>query len=447
VIVMKFGGTSVGGSKEIRRVADIVRSRLDRRPAVVVSAVAGITNRLFRLGDLALAREPWQPEFEAIAAKHRTILGELALPPGLLDREIAELHDLARGVELIRELTGRTRDYLASFGERMSVRIVAAHFTSAGLPSRHLDAFDAGLVTDGSFGCARPLPEADERIHAALAGAPETPVITGYIGKAKSGEITTLGRGGSDYSASIFGAALNAEEIQIWTDVDGVMTADPRIVPEARFVPVLSFAEAAELAFYGAKVIHPATMIPAVRKGIPIRVMNSYRPEFEGTLVVSRLSSDQRGVKSLTSKDNVAVVSIVAAPMLDQYGFLARIAEVFARHKVVVDMVATSEVSVSMTTDGRADLDPVVEDLSRFSSVTVEREMSIVSIVGEELRERIGLAAEVFDVLARAKINLEMISYGATRINLSFLVSQARSREVVGLLHRHLFAAEAARGR
>ncbi|MGH9360403.1 MAG: aspartate kinase, partial [Thermoanaerobaculia bacterium] len=368
---MKFGGTSVAGSKEIRRVCDLVRARSDRRAVVVVSAVAGITNRLFRLGELALSREPWQAEYEGIAGKHREILGELGLPRGLVEPLLCELHELARGIELIRELTPRTRDYLASFGERLSVRVVAAQFNAAGLPARAFDAFDAGLITDRNFGCARPLPEADERMQAALRDVRETPVITGYIGKALSGEITTLGRGGSDYSASIFGAALDVEEIQIWTDVDGVMTADPRFVPDARFQPVLSFAEAAELAFYGARVIHPATMVPAVRKGIPIRVMNSYRPDFEGTLVVPRLGGDQRGVKSVTSKDGVAVVNVIAAPMLDQYGFLAQIFEVFARHRVVVDVVATSEVSVSMTTDGRAGLEPVVEDLSRFSTVSV----------------------------------------------------------------------------
>jgi aspartate kinase len=217
------------------------------------------------------------------------------------------------------------------------------------------------------------------------------------------------------------------------------MTADPRIVAEARFLPVLSFAEAAELAFYGAKVIHPATMIPAVKKDIPIRVVNSYRPEFEGTRIVSRLKDGERGVKSITSKDNVGVVNIVAAPMLNQFGFLARIGDVFARHEVVIDMIATSEVSVSLTTDGRANLDPVVDELSKFSNVTVEREMSIISIVGEELRERVGFAAGVFALLAKAGINLEMVSYGATRINLSFLVRTSRAREAVALLHGHLF--------
>ncbi len=439
MIVMKFGGTSVGGSKEIRRVADIVRARLHQRPVVVVSAVGGITNRLLRMGDLALSREPWGPEYELLAVKHRDILKELGLPPDLLDRELSELHDLARGIELIRELTPRTRDYLASFGERMSVRVVGAHFNQVGIEASAHDAFDVGLLTDGHFGGARPLPEADDRIRAALKDAAGTPVVTGYIGKAKSGEITTLGRGGSDYSASIFGAALDAEEIQIWTDVDGVMTADPRIVPLARFLPVLSFAEAAELAFYGAKVIHPATMIPAVKRGIPIRVVNSYRPEFEGTLILAKLKEGERGVKSITSKDGIAVVNIVAAPMLNQYGFLARIGDVFARNEVVVDMIATSEVSVSMTTDGRVNLDPAVEELSRFAHVTVERDVSIISIVGEELRERVGLAAQVFGALARAGINLEMVSYGATRINLSFLVRQGRAREAVAILHEQLF--------
>ena len=439
MIVMKFGGTSVGGSKEIRRVAEIVRARLHQKPAVVASAMSGITNRLFKIGDLALGRSPWQAEYDGIASKHRDVLRDLELPLDLMDRELSELHDLVRGIELLHELTLRTRDYLASFGERMSVRIIAGHFNRVGIPAKAFDSFDVGLVTDAHFGGARPLPEADELIRQSLAKESVTPVITGYIGKSKTGDITTLGRGGSDYSGSIFGAALDAEEIQIWTDVDGVMTADPRIVPNARFLPVLSFTEASELAFYGAKVIHPATMIPAVKKGIPIRVVNSYRPEFEGTLIVSSLKSAELGVKSITSKDNIAVVNIIAAPMLNQYGFMARIGDVFARNEVVIDMIATSEVSVSMTTDARVNLDPVVAELSRFANVTVDRGVSIISIVGEEIRDRIGFAAEVFQVIARAGINLEMISFGANRINLSFLVRQERAKEVVVLLHQHLF--------
>ncbi|MFM7282896.1 MAG: aspartate kinase [Planctomycetia bacterium] len=441
MIVQKFGGTSVGSAGAIARLAEIVRAHRDRSPVVVVSAVGGVTNKLFALANQALAGSDTQGEFAALAAQHHTILKELGLPAATIARELAELERLVSGIGLIRELTPRTMDQLASFGERLSVRIVAAHLTHSGTPARAFEAHEAGLLTDGRFGGARPLPESETSIRAALEGVRECPVITGYIGRDKQGNITTLGRGGSDYSAAIFGAALGAQEIQIWTDVDGVMSADPRIVPQARQVPMLSFAEAAELAFFGAKVLHPATMVPAIEKNIPIRVLNSFRPEHPGTAVVARLSEDQRALKSITSKDRIAVVSIVAAPMLNQYGFLERIADVFARHEIVVDMIATSEVSVALTTDASAKLEPVVEELSRFSEARVLRELAMISIVGEELQSSLRVPARVFARLEALIVRVEMISYGATRNNLCFLVPRERLREVVLELHRELFEA------
>jgi len=439
MIVQKFGGTSVGSAGAIARLAEIVRAHRDRSPVVVVSAVGGVTNKLFALASQALAGEDTRAPFEALVLQHQTILKELGLPEATIARELAELERLVSGIGLIRELTPRTMDQLASFGERLSVRIVAAHLTHSGTPARAFEAHEAGLVTDGRFGGARPLPESETSIRAALEGVRECPVITGYIGRDKQGNITTLGRGGSDYSAAIFGAALGAQEIQIWTDVDGVMSADPRLVPQARQVPMLSFAEAAELAFFGAKVLHPATMVPAIEKNIPIRVLNSFRPEHPGTAVVARLSEDQRALKSITSKDRIAVVSIVAAPMLNQYGFLERIADVFARHEIVVDMIATSEVSVALTTDASAKLEPVIEELSRFSEARVLRELAMISIVGEELQRSLRVPARVFASLEALGVRVEMISYGATRNNLCFLVPRERLREVVLALHRELF--------
>jgi aspartate kinase len=473
MIIQKFGGTSVGGSEPIRRLGEIVKRALPRRPVVVVSAVGGVTNKLFKMSELALARGDWEREFAALSTLHENILRELALETAIVDGLLEELHGLLRGIELIRECTPRTMDYLASFGERMSARMVAAHLQSIGVDARALDAWDAGLVTDSRFGGARPLAESEAKIRAALgalesgwsshgtAGAPSdshggaaasgshgaaatpaaarVPVITGYIGKDSAGNITTLGRGGSDFSAAIFGAALAAEEIEIWTDVDGVMTADPRIVKSARFIHTLSFAEAAELAFFGAKVLHPATMVPAVQKNIPIRVKNSFRPEFEGTTVVSRLAEDKRGVKSITSKDKIAVVNIVAAPMLMQYGFLERVADVFARHEIVIDMIATSEVSLAMTTDAGARLEPVTAELAKFAEVSVVRDMALVSVVGEELKDRVDFSAIVFGALSELGVKVEMISYGATRNNLSFVVNASRVREIVSALHERLF--------
>jgi aspartate kinase len=439
VIVLKFGGTSVGGPDPIRRLGEIVRRALDRKPTLVVSAVSGVTNRLFKLVELALAEGEWLREFEAIEEQHRSILRALGLSPELVDGLLDELHQLVCGVSLIRECTPRVRDYLVSFGERLSVRLVAAHLVKTGIPASAHDSFDVGLVTDEHFGCARPLADVDDRIREAFRSIRGVPVVTGYIGKSVSGHITTLGRGGSDYSASIFGAALDADEIQIWTDVDGVMTADPRIVKGSRFIPKLSFAEASELAFYGAKVLHPATMIPAVRKNIPIRVLNSYRPEFEGTTVVADLGPGEKGVKSIASKDRICVVDIVAPPMIFQYGFLEKIAGVFARHEIVIDMISTSEVSVAMTTEPAAKLEPVVAELSKFCEATVQRDMSLVSVVGEELKERTDFDALVFGVIAKLGVRIEMISYGATRNNLAFVVRQDRVKEVVTALHQELF--------
>ncbi len=440
-LILKFGGTSVGDAAAIRRVGRIVQEAHARRPLVIVSAVGGVTNQLFLLGDLALARGPFELEFAALAERHRAIAADLATEVLELDSLLAELHDLLRGIALIRERTPRTSDFLASFGERMSARIVAAHLNAIGVPARALDAWDAGLLTDSRFGTVRPVSESTRLIPRTLADLPFTAVVTGYIGRDALGNITTLGRGGSDYSAAIFGAALDVEEIQIFTDVDGVLTADPRKVAAARPVPTLSFAEAAELAFFGAKVLHPATMVPAVEADIPIRVLNTFRPSAPGTRVLAALAPSERAVKSIASKDSIVVVNVVAGEMMLQFGFLERIADVFARHQVVVDVIATSEVSVALTTESAVDLGPVVEELSRFAAVNVVRDVALVSVVGEELQSSTNFAARVFGTLAELEIRLEMISYGATRNNLSFVVPRARLGAVVDALHQRLFGA------
>lgn len=439
MIVLKFGGTSVGGSEPIRRLGEIVRRCLAEQPVVLVSAMSGVTNRLFRLSDLAVQGLAWQTDFTELADHHRNCLKELGVETNLLDQLFAELEKLVQGIALIRECTLRTKDYLVSFGERFSARMVAAYLRKAGLQASSYDAFEVGLVTDSNFGGARPLADVDARIHATLSRASGVPVITGYIGKDADGSITTLGRGGSDYSASIFGAALDVREIQIWTDVDGVMTADPRIVKGARFIPRMSFAEASELAFYGAKVLHPATMIPAVRKNIPIRVLNSFRPEFAGTTIVAELTEAEQHVKSIASKDKITVVNILAPPMIFQFGFLERVARIFASHQVVIDMIATSEVSLAMTCDPNSRLEGVCNELREFAEVDVKTDMSLLSVVGEELKNRTDFAEIVFGVTAKLGVKIELISYGATRNNLAFVVRQQRVREVVAALHARLF--------
>lgn len=438
-IVQKFGGTSVGSADAIRRVGAIVAGSRARDPFVVVSAVGGVTNRLFALGEAALSGGDVVEHASEVEAIHRKILVELGLAPDLVAPWLVELRDLAHGIALLRERSPRTQDRLASLGERMSARIVAAHLAQSGLPAFALDAWDAGLETDARFGCARPLPTADARIRAAAAERRGIPVVTGYLGREPNGAVTTLGRGGSDYSAAIFGAALGVEEIQIWTDVDGVMTADPRQVKGARRVPVLSFAEAAELAFFGAKVLHPATMAPAVRAKIPIRVLNTWAPAEQGTRVVATLAATERGIKSIATKSPIAAVNVVASEMMFQYGFLERIADAFARHEVVVDVIATSEVSVALTVDAAARLEPVVAELGTFSDVSVVRDLALVSVVGEELRDGLGIQARIFATLAELGVRAEMASYGATRNNLSIVVPRERLKDVVDGLHERLF--------
>ena len=439
MIVLKFGGTSVGNAVAIRRVGSIVRSSLDRNPFVVVSAVGGITDRLFELRDLFLAGDAWEESFEGLCRTHRDILAELELDVQLVDGLSGELKTLLGELDDAGECTPKSLDHLVSFGERMSARIVAAHLQAEGIQSQAVDAFDAGLVTDSRHQRARPLDDVNSRIQQACKAFEGVMVATGYIARDEEGNITTLGRGGSDYSASIFGAALGAEEIQLWTDVDGVMTADPRIVAAASPLKTLSFEEAAELAFYGARVIHPATMIPAVDGDIPIRVLNTHRPDFPGTVILGSLEECDPRVKSITSKSHISVVNVVAPRMLDQYGFLARVAEVFKLHEVVVDMIATSEVSIAFTTQRGENLDSAIARLEEFSRVEVYHDMEQISVVGEEIRERIGFAEEVFAVLGDLNINIELISFGATRINLSFLVGTGHAREVVRVLHERLF--------
>jgi aspartate kinase len=438
-IVQKFGGTSVGSADAIRRVGAIVTAAQERAPFVVVSAVGGVTDKLLKLGETALDGGDVIEREREIEALHRALLAELGLARDLCDPCLAELSDLARGISLLRERSPRTSDRLASLGERMSARIVAAHLTRTGLSAFAVDAWEAGLETDARFGCARPLPTAHAKIRAAAEDRRGIPVVTGFLGRERGGAITTLGRGGSDYSAAIFGAALGVEEIQIWTDVDGVMSADPRQVKTARQVPVLSFAEAAELAFFGAKVLHPQTMAPAVRAGIPIRVLNTWRPSEMGTRVVATLAQAERGVKSIATKSHIVAVNVVASEMMFQYGFLERIADAFARHEVVVDVIATSEVSVALTVDDAARLEPVVAELGNFSEVSVVRELALVSVVGEELRDGLAIQARIFATLAELGVRAEMASYGATRNNLSIVVPRERLKPVVDALHERLF--------
>ncbi len=436
MIVLKFGGTSLADAPHIRTIAGIVENTDDDRPVVVVSAHAGVTDLLDSLADRALKEKS---DIREVRSLHRKILGDLSLPEDLVDDLLDELSSLLTGINLVCELTDRSRDYILSFGERLSSRIVAAAFRSLEIPARAIPAWDLGLVTDSAFGSARPQEECYTRIRQSLLKVKEVPVVTGFIAKDRDGNITTLGRSGSDFTAALVGAAIGAREIQIWTDVNGVMSADPRIVPDSRSLVRLSFNEMSELAYYGARVIHPATMVPAVRNRIPVRVLNTNSPQHPGTVILEDPAPQAPPISSIAYRRKQTLINVVSTRMLLQHGFMARLFDVFGRHEVVVDMISTSEVSVSITTDSNQALDPVLTELSGFADVTTERDKAIICLVGDGIRTSGDVVARIFSTMKKAGVTTRMISMGASRINVSFLVTEGEVETAVRALHEEFF--------
>jgi len=439
MIVMKFGGSSVANAEKIRQVFEIVKGRLPRKPLVIASAFRGVTDELFKLGEEAV--KGVAPSIEPIRKRHQDALKEMGLDVDLLKNELGELEVLLKGISLVKELSPRSLDYVVSFGERLSTRIIAAYFSKLGVPSQQHDAFDLGLVTSDDFGGAQPLPESDAVIKANVLKLAKLPIVTGYIGKTKNGSITTLGRNGSDYSATIFGAAIDAEEIEIWSDVDGIMTADPRIAPAAKPIEALTFAEASELAYYGGKVLHPATITPAVRKGITVRCLNTFKPDHPGTIIVAQTKPGGPAIKSIAHNLKNLIITVSSARMLQGHGFLARIFEVFGRHKISIDMVSTSEVTVSVTLDSNRNLDAAVEDLRKFAEVTIEKDKCIICVVGGGIGSTPGVAGDIFQALKEGQVNVLMISQGASKINVAFVVEDADCAKAVQAVHRKFFGA------
>lgn len=441
MLVMKFGGSSLADGAQVHKVRQIVASHAARRPVVVCSAHKGVTDAL-----IAAARRAAEgtPDPSPVIARQRQVLGELGCPEGMLDGFFGELSDLLRGISLVREVSPRVLDYVQSFGERMSVRAVADSFSKGGLPAAAHDAFDLGFVTDDNFGAARPLPDHVERIREAFVGLPEdvVPVITGFVGKTKDGEISTVGRNGSDFSAACFAAAIGAEECQIWTDTDGVMTCDPNLIPAAKNIPAMSFTEAAELAYYGGRVLHPSTLVPAVRSDIPVRVLNTNRPEHPGTVITAGGGTLERNVTSIAYKKHQTVLTIESPKMLGQPGFLAKVFEVLGRHHIDVDMISTSEVTVSMTVAPSPRIEAATAELEAHGAVTRADDKSLICVVGRNLKNQYGLAGRAFAALGDEKVPVEMISHGANAINLSLLVDDRLVDRAVPALHRALFEAD-----
>lgn len=447
MIVCKFGGTSVADAGAIARLVEIVRGRSAERPVVVVSALAGVTDALLALAGPVHAddRDALEDGVDALLRRHESTArelrgGEAALEPIRADAEA--LRDALRAA-MGRRLRPAEADRLAGCGEMWSSRLVAAAMAGAGLSAAWLDIRPI-MVTDDRFGRATPYTQVlygrARECLVPLTEAGQVPVTQGFVGATAEGTPTTLGRGGSDFSAALLGAAVSARRVEIWTDVSGLMTADPRIVPGARTLAAASYEEAAELATFGAKVLHPATAMPLVRAGIPIVVLNSRHPEHPGTTIEPSAELERMGdspIRSISWKRGITVVNVRAPRMLGTYGFLRAMFEVFERHEVVVDVLASGEVSVSLTVEDRTRLDPVVRELADLGEVWVEDNRAIVAVVGIGLRHTPGLAARIFRAVQPA--NVEVISQGASAINMTFVVREEDGPEVVRRLHAEFF--------
>jgi aspartate kinase len=453
VIVCKFGGTSVGDAEAIARTASIIAERQSRQPIVVVSALGGATNQLLQIAEQASKGQ---------------LIGALRAVEGLRDRHLAqtelllagdsslvadvsselsamfdELAALAEALNTLGDLTPRSLDAIASLGEQLSSVLVVAAFQRLGLPAEHVDARDV-MITDAQFTRAEPqaeaIAEAAQRVVMPIVRAGKIPVMGGFIGCSQGTSITTtLGRGGSDYSASLVGAALQVEAIEIWTDVDGMLTADPRVVPGARLIERIGFEEASELASFGAKVLHPNTIAPAVMKGIPVLVLNSRRPTGTGTLIT--FDAPRRAVSAIAGKSGVTLLKVRSPRMLLTEGFMRTLFEVFERHRTSVDVVATSEVSVSVTIDDASRLEALVVDLRVLGDVTMERNRGIVSIVGSGLSD--GGTSMARALSAIGDLRVHMLSLSSSGINLTVVVDGEQVNPAMKRLHDAFFPVEA----
>ena len=444
MIVMKFGGSSVANSERIRHVASIIQAYKESRPVVVLSAMGDTTDHLLESADLAVNGKV---DITKVEKLHYDTARELDIQVPAIKELLDELRTLLTGISMLRELTKRTRDYLVSFGERMSVRMMAAYLKKQGTDAVFYDAWDIGMKSDSNYMSAELLDEVWENIPAHLNGYKNgkdnaIPIVTGFIAKDKKGIITTLGRGGSDLSATMIGAAMNVEEIQTWKDVDGILTADPRIVKEARPVPEVTYEEAQELAMFGSQVLHPRSMIPCRKTGTPVRVKNSYNIKSPGSIIVENhtdaVDKNKPRVVAITSVKNVTLIDVQSSRMLGASGFLAHIFNQFLKWEISIDVIATSEVSVSLTVNGKTDLTGVMEDLARVAEVHAKKGKAIVTIICDAGHSS-KILADVFAALSAEGINVQMISQGASKVNISMLVENSEADKTVQILHKALF--------
>jgi len=444
MIVMKFGGTSVQDAAAMDRTLSIAEARLSRAPVLVASAMARVTDQLQAIARLVGEgkRQECDAAIDALEDRHAGCARRLLAAPGLercladLATILGELRALTSALAMLKEWSKRSNDAILSFGERLSTTILYHRALGRGMDAELFDAREL-VKTDDTFTAALPIEDLTAAaITARVKPRPGSIAITqGFIASTEGGATTTLGRGGSDYSATIIGAALKAEAVEIWTDVNGIMTADPRIVPSARPITTISYREAAELAYFGAKVIHPSTIQPAVALGIPVLVKNSFEPDHPGTEIAPAVTGV--GVRAIASKRRITLVSVSSSRMLLAHGFLRRIFEIFEKHQTAVDLIATSEVSVSVTIDNPVAIDRIARELAEIGTVGIEAEKSIVCLVGQDLWKDTVFLSRVFRSLH--EVPVRMISLGASDINLSLVVPEQATEESVRSLHAEFF--------
>jgi aspartate kinase len=452
VIVIKFGGTSVGDAERVANAIEIVAERQHRKPIVVVSALAGVTNDLVaateaaRHGDVDRVAEI----IDRVRQRHEDVATRLVQQKfdffeaflKQLQKQIDQVRTILQGIALLREITPRAKDKVVAIGEKLSSVLFAYSMMMRALPGELVQSEDV-VITDDRFGEANPDMDATTAAaHRALLPLLERgliPVMGGFIGRTADGATTTLGRGGSDYSAAIIGAAAGAEEIQIWTDVDGMMTCDPRLIPGARVIDRIAYDEAAELAWFGAKVLHPKTIAPAVGLNIPVRVLNTHNVASLGTVITRDGDDRGAGPRAVAVKRNIAVVHMTSNKMLGAHGFLARLFKVFEELEISVDLITTSEVSVSVTVDDANNLDALKAALADVAEVRIDRAQSIIAVVGRNLMGESMVGPAIFDALAG--VPLTMFSLGRSGLNLSIVVEDRDADRAIKSIHHALFEA------
>ncbi len=439
---MKFGGTSVKDEKAIKRTIEIVKNR-NNSAFVVVSALAGITNKLVQITELISKRNPNEANnlsdnIKQIHLDLATQLGVFQSTSSFIIDSCDELQRIIYALDVIGEISNKSKDKILAIGETLSSFIVAEYANTVLLNSKHVDSREL-IRTDCNYTSAEvDFTSTQEKISQHLQNHKNIDIFIcgGFISSDEYGNTTTLGRGGSDYTAAVIAKCINAEKLEIWTDVDGILTSDPRLIGNAMLIREISYIEAAELAFFGAKVLHPKTIYPAIESAIPVYVLNSYKPYGSGTLI-QRKSNYSNMIKAIAFRKNITVINISSNRMLGAYGFLAKVFDVFLMNETSVDLVTTSEVSISLTIDNDCNLNEIMKDLSSFASIEIIPNQAIISVIGEGIRNTTGIASQFFGAVNG--INISMISMGASEVNLSIALSENELESAVKCLHNEFF--------